>query len=180
MEQQETKKSKATRINKLFKKHKRLLKDKEAIGEFKEPIIQLIKRGNKVEWYEDATKGQFEYENSDGETRHITLNPHYQLTFDYGGKIFRGYICHEDYPIPLPAEPLVQAEMFHIAIDKTLNDMRKWKAEEISAKAGFWFKVLGGVALIILAYAIYKLLVKEPITTTDVQNLSNLTQVALT
>ena len=71
-------------------------------------------------------------------------------SFDYGkGNKFKGYICHEDYPIPLPDNPVLTAEVFQMAIDKTLNDIKKWRAKELQAKGDLVWKLLVGVAIVI-------------------------------
>ena len=113
----------------------------------------------KVEFFEEATKGQFVYQHSDGEERYITLNPRWLQTFDYGKKTFRGYICHEDHPYPLPEEPTVTAEMTGIAVEKTLNDVKKWKTKELSEKTKMWQTIFFGIAMIIAAAALYRTLV---------------------
>jgi len=156
------KKQEAKRIGMLFKKHKKLFKSYYETASFKEPVLILMRRGNKADFLEKATAGEFEIDHSDGSKRVILLNPKNLQTFDYGSKTFRGYICHEDFPVALPEEPLVSSEMFNIAVNKTLNDIKKWKAQEIKAKTDFIWKAAMGIALVIAAYALYRLLAPDP------------------
>lgn len=166
-------KTEAKRIKTLFKKHKGLIKDHQKTANFKEPILILMRRGNKAEFYEKANTGEFTFEHSDGTTRHILINQKNLQTFDYGQKTFRGYICHEDTPIPLPEEPIVTSELLNIAINKTLNDIKKWKAEETKAKGELIWKAGLAIAVIILAYAMYTLLKPEAPPTQIVQTLGS-------
>lgn len=152
-------KSQATRINNLFKKQKSIIGTQQSIATFKEPVLILMRNNMKSEFYENATIGKFEYTHSNGEEMYITLDQHFQYTFDYAGRNFRGYICHENYPFPLPHDPLITAELKKISDEKILNDYRKWLAEEWKAKGDLWWKVLGGIAICIGAYALFRLLV---------------------
>lgn len=154
--------SKATRARTLFKKHKKLIRSRQELTQFQEPVLFLIRRSRKVEFYENSTSGEFEYEHSDGDRRHIQLATQYQVTFDYADKNFRGYICHEDFPTPLPFDPVLTTELYEISIDKVLNDMKKWKAEELKARGELWFKILLGLAILVAAYTLYQMLSKSP------------------
>lgn len=167
--------SEAKRIRILFKKQKALFRAKEALSDFKEPVLFLIRRSGNVEFFEEATKGKFIFEHSlDEEDRYLILEPNNQVTFDYGTKRFRGYICHEDYPLPITViDPILTTEVFHMAIEKALNDIRKWQATELRAKADIIWKALAGIALIGGVYVLYKMLVKEPPTPTEIQNITN-------
>jgi hypothetical protein len=155
----EIKKSKALARNTLFKKKKALFKDYYDTADFKEPILILMRKTQNAEFFENATKGDFEYDHSDGTTRRIFLNTKYIQTFPYGKKVFKGYICHEDNPLPLPAEPEITAETVGLAIDKTLNDIKKWKADEFRAKGEFYWKIALGIVAIGAMYILYKLVI---------------------
>lgn len=152
------KKSEAKKIRMLLKKKKGILKKYYDTIPFTEPAMLLMRRGNKSEFYEKATQGEFNFTHTDGTERFITLNPKWLQTIPYGPKTFRMYICHEDHPTPLPNDPIITAEMMNIGINKTLHDIKKWKAEEIKAKGDFIWKVLIGIAIIIAAYGVYKIM----------------------
>lgn len=143
-------------IKTLIKRTQGIIKDKENLAKFEEPVLWLIRRTGKVEYYPGIKTSQFEFEHSDGQNRILIIGPPL-LHFDYGKDTFSGYICHEDYPTPLPSDPLITTELVTILIDKTLNDMKKWKAEEWKAKGKFVWYILGGIAVIILAYAVLKM-----------------------
>lgn len=171
------KQTKAQNRKTLFKKKKKLFKEYYDTVDFKEPIIILMRRTQNAEFFENATQGEFTYKHSDETERKILLNTKYLQTFPYGKKNFKGYICHEDSPLPLPAEPEVTAETIGIAIDKTLNDIKKWKAEEWKAKGDFYWKLALGIVAIIGIYILYKLLIPstdgtETIIVEDLKNKS--------
>jgi hypothetical protein len=155
----EIKLSKAQERKVLFKKKKNIFQSYYDTADFKEPVLILMRRNQNAEFFENATQGEFPYEHSDGTERKIYLNTKYLQSFPYGKKVFKGYICHEDNPLPLPAEPEITAETVGLAIDKTLNDIKKWKAEEWKAKGEFYWKIAIGVVAIIGMYILYKLLI---------------------
>ena len=45
----------------------------------------------RVEFYEDATHGEYAFNHSDGRKRVITLDPTFLHTFDYGKRTFKGW-----------------------------------------------------------------------------------------
>lgn len=139
----------------LFKKHKGLIRKYYSIAQFKEPVVLLMRRGNMIEFLEGETGDHLDIEHSNGENRKIILNQSFLYTFDYGKRSFRGYICHEDHPIPIPYDPLVMCELFGVAIDKTLNDVRKWKIKEIQEKTNFWWTILIGLAILVALVVVY-------------------------
>ena len=101
---------KSERIRVLLRKYKGLMKSHYKTVQFKEPIVFLIRRNKKVEFFDNALTGRFAFTHSDGDDRFILLEKN-MLEFDYGAKKFRGYICHEDSPIPLPDTPLITSVM---------------------------------------------------------------------
>lgn len=149
--------SRARRVRMLLKKNEAVFKDKKVLTDFKEPILQLIRRSGEVEFYEDASKGSFVFKHSDGQDREIYLNPSGQLTFDYGKRKFKGYICYEDSPTNLPEHPRVTAETINGIVEKATMDMRKMNSrkQELQLKT---IKVLGMLALGAgLLYILYKI-----------------------
>lgn len=156
--------SKAEKKKILFKKKKRFIKEYKEMTAFSEPILILMRRNQKAEFYENATQGKFEFEHSDKTERYIILDTKYLQTFPYGKSTFKGYICHEDHPLPLPNEPEVTSETIGIAIDKTLNDIKKWKAQEIKAKGELIWKIAIGIAIIIGMYILYTMFAPQQTT----------------
>lgn len=184
-----TKTSEATRRRTLFKKYKKLFKSKEALSDFQEPILFLERQSSKVEFYENATGGKFEYKHSDGKDRFIILDTRFLKSFDYAGRTFKGYYCHEDFPTPLPDSPIITAELVAIMFEKVLNDISKWKTEELKAKAlniKAWAIFAGVIIGGILLYVI--LAPSNPQTaqtllenmTNATQNITNVTTTAIT
>lgn len=133
----------------MLKKYNKTFKSYNEMSNFKEPVVFLARRNRRVEFFEDATKGRFEFTHSDGEMGKIDLSPEYLNTFDYGKRTFKGYICHEDHPTPLPENPIVTAELFNIAEEKVLHDMKKWKKSEQEGIGLKWKQILIGIALVI-------------------------------
>lgn len=178
MEQNKIKRVNPTEIKFIYKKYQKLMRQKEELADFKEPIVMLERRDGGVDFYEDAKQGEWEYEHSEGEYRIITLHPKFLKKFRYGKGFFKGYYCHEDYPFPLTADILCPIDTFTVAIEKALNDMRKWKAQEWEARGNFWWKVAGGIALLIGVYILYKMLIpsnttiEHKVTETIIQNVT--------
>lgn len=147
----------------LFTKAKGILGKYNKMVDFNEPILQLIRRSGSVEWKDGVNKSIFEFTHSDGSIRKILLDIKDLKTFKYGKRKFSGYICHEDFPTPLPGDPIVTSEMIGIAIDKTLNDIAKWKSEVLKARGDMVWKIGLAVAVVIGAIALYMMLVpKDP------------------
>ena len=143
------KQSKARRIKLLLKKYDKTFKAHMEMSNFKEPVVFLMKRNRKVEFYENATQGSFKFERTDGREGNIELAPEFLHTFDYGKRTFKGYLCHEDYLTPLPESPVIMADMFNIAQEKTLHDVRKWKKDEQAGIGLKWKQILIGIAILV-------------------------------
>jgi hypothetical protein len=101
-------------------------------------------------------------------------------TFEYGKNQFKGFVCHEDFPMPLPEDPVLTTEMMGIVIEKTLNDMKKWKTEEWKAKTNFYWKVIIGIAILAGMYILYKMLIeKQPPTGQEVTTITDTAKTAI-
>ena len=146
--------SRAKRVRMLLKKNSEVFKDKQKLTDFKEPVLMMIRRSGSVEFYEDASKGEFQFKHSDGNDRIIYLDPSGQLTFDYGKRKFKGYICQEDTPMPLPENPKVAVDGINGIVEKVGLDMKKLnlRGKELQLKTMktlMWFG-LGALLLLIL------------------------------
>lgn len=162
------KKSRAKEIKTLLKKTKKLIGTHLRTIPFKQPIVFLIRNNKNVEFYEEATTGTFEFEHTNGKQYKIYLDgTNGLLDFGYGEHKFKGYILHEDNAFPLPEKPIHNTIMVNALIDKTLHDIKSWTAKELEAKAKVIWYLLGGIAVIILAYALLKILM--PATPTPIQ-----------
>lgn len=149
------KKSQATRIKDLFTKHRKYLQTTYQTAEFKEPIMFFERRSGEVEWHENVTAGLFGYTHSEGTKRYIVLTPSKQKKFGFANKKFKGYWCHEDYPLPLPQDPYMTSEQLNIIVEKSLNDINKWRAKDYKAKGDMWWKIGLAIAAIIAAAALF-------------------------
>lgn len=148
--------SRAKRVRMLLKKNEAVFKDKQALTEFKEPVAFLRRRSGATEIYEDASKGSLVFKHSDGSDREIYLEPSSQGTMDYGKRKFKYYFCHEDYPLPLPENPLVTADTINAIVEKSTMDMRKLNERRETLKLKT-IKLLGLLALgAALLYILYK------------------------
>lgn len=150
--------SKAKKAEVLFKKHKGLIKEYYRFVPFDEPIMIFIRRTGKAEWHEKVTLGQYNFTHSNGEQRYIIIDRN-QIEFKVGDKKFKGYICHEDHPFPLPEEPLLTTEMFDITIDKTLHDRKDWETKLTREKGKLIWTIAISIAIIIAAYAVFRMVV---------------------
>lgn len=153
--------SKAKRIRTLFTKQKKLLGHYYKAVEIKPPFLELMRNNGDVEFYEEATKGKFKFTHSSGEEREIYLIPSRQVRKTYLDKDMKGYICHEDNPLPLPTDPILTIETLELVVDKTLNDVRKWKAEEYEAKGDFVKSFVWIIVAVGIIYILYKLIVPQ-------------------
>lgn len=153
--------SQAKRIRELLHVHKGLFKKKQSLTDFNEPILFLIRRDKNIEFYEKATKGEFTFTHSDGKERKIDLIPSQQLAMDYAGRKTRCYWCHEDYPIPLPEDPLVTSEIVAISQEKSMHDINKFRLKEEQIKSGSKIKFVLAIAGLVLAIALAIMLIPE-------------------
>lgn len=170
------------RIKILIKKQKKLIGSHKKITGFKEPVVFFIRNNGHVEFYENAKNSKFRFQTEKEQERTIELDTGRMLTFDYGNNNFKGYILHEDNPFPLPIKPVIDAELLYIITEKVLNDMRKWKAEELKALSGIIGKIALFAMVIIGGYILYKIMVKEPPTPADqgiIQIVQNGTQLII-
>ena len=155
------KQSRAKKIKILLKSYDKRMGSYLEMANFKEPVMFLMRNTRKTEFFDDVTTGWFQFEHTDGSSRRIKISPEFLQTFDYGKNTFKGYICHEDYPTPLPEKPVVTAEQFQWAIDKTQQDLLNHKAKEYDARGNMWYKIAIGIAIIIGVIAFAKLLVPD-------------------
>jgi len=165
----------------LIKKSKGWIFTYNNVAEFKEPIAILLRRTGRAEFFEEVNSGEWTIKHSDGKNRVLFLDPRFIHTFKYGKKEFRGYVCHEDFPTPLPEDPVITAEMVGIVTEKTLHDLNKWKAQEWTAKGDFIWKIALGIAALVGMYILYKMLVPSPtgvgasVAQTVAENITNAT-----
>lgn len=156
------KRSRAKKIRNLIKKQKGILKEEIKTTKFKEPIMLLERLNGEVELYEDVTKGLFEYKHSNGETRFIIVEPSTKRSFGFADRRFTGYIAHENYPITGLPEPLMTVEQVNTIVEKSINDMKEWKAKEIREYKGLVKWAFIGLAIVIVAYFLGKAIVGSP------------------
>lgn len=164
--QDELRKSQAKRIKNIITKHKAWKGARYNTTNFQEPVMFLERRSGEVEFYENATMGLFEYEHSDGEKRFLILTPSKLKKHGYADRAFKGYWCHEDHPLPLPEEPLITTEQVNIIVDKSLNDIKEWKAKEVQAWSNLTWTILIGIAIVIVAVALLVMLWPEKVPET--------------
>jgi len=151
--------SQARRVKILFKKQKSLFSSYQNMSSFNEPVLFLIRNTGKIEFYEKCTAGKFTFTHSDGKERAIELAPEYLKTFDYGKKMFKGYICDENRSVPLPESPLCTIDAYETGITKTLNDLSKWKAKEYEGLGKMWINIAIAIAIVIGIIVVAKIMV---------------------
>lgn len=163
----------------LFKKTKNLLRAHISLVEFDEPVGILLRRNRRAEFYEGLKKGKFSFRHSDGTERFIMLDPRYLQIMPYGMKStgMAGYIMHEDFPTPIPEDPVLTIEQSGEALEKVMNDVRDLRAKEYRAKGEMWWKILLGVAILGAVYVLYGMLVDKgappvQVTVPVVQNIT--------
>lgn len=160
------KESKAKRIKNIFLKYKDWIRTTYDTIPFEEPIMFLERGSGKVEFYENATAGFLEFTHSNGDTRFLVITPTRKKEFGFGKKAFKGYYCHEDFPLPLPEDPLATTEQMDIVLKNAMASMDKLRAEELKQKGEAQRKLIKTVAYaiagIIGMIILYKLVVPEP------------------
>lgn len=146
--------SKAKKVRSLLQMQKGLIKRKQSLTDFQEPVLFLVRRDGKMETYEKATSGKFIFDHSTGKPRFIELRPSDQITFDYGDKKVRGYIAHEDRPFAGWDEPIIDSETVMLGYEKTKATDLKYqsKIEDLKRKGKLtwvWIilALLGGFGL---------------------------------
>lgn len=144
-------KSRAKRVKNLFLKYQNWRGAYYNTTQFKSPCMFLERRSGDVEFYEDATAGLMEYDHSDKSKRFIILIPSMQKKFGFADRSFKGYFCHEDSPLPIGTDPTITTEQVNIIVDKSLNDIKEWKAKEIKEWSNLAWTVGLGIAIIFLA-----------------------------
>lgn len=152
--------SRAKKVDALLVKHKTRFSSYINLTNFKEPCAFFERRSGHVEFLENVTAGVYKFKHSDGEERYNIIPPSAsQKRFGVGKRSFRGYYLHEDYPLPLPQDPLMTAEQVNIAIDKALTEMKEWKAKELMAKRKYAMVILWLLVILIGGYVLYKMVV---------------------
>lgn len=141
----------------LFKKHKGLIRAEEQLSNFKEPAAILMRRSGAGQWFENVTKGKFDFDHSDGSKRFIIITGKPQ-DMQYAGKTFKLYILHEDFPLPLPEDPLYTTEQVSLMLEQALISTQKLKAKDWEGKTNLVKTIIWGVIGIIGAYILYKIL----------------------
>lgn len=159
------KKSEAKRIKNIMYRMKGWRKNKKKITKAKQPVMFFRRRTGDTEIYEKVTSGIFEYKHTDGEERYIIVNPKDQEKVGWGDIAFKAYFAHEDYPTTSLPEPLINTEQMNTIIEKSLQDLKKYKAQELKYKGRAWLYIAAAIGLIIMAFALYKLLVPQNTTT---------------
>ncbi|MBD3248451.1 hypothetical protein GF336_00210 [Candidatus Woesearchaeota archaeon] len=154
------KKSDAEKIEGALQMYKGLLKTKQKLTNFKEPLAFLIRRNGEIDFYEKATKGELEFVHSSGDERRIELIPSKLLDFPYADRRVKLYILHEDFPIPIPdSDPVVSSESISISQGKSLHDVDKFKRKAEQYKNASVYKILIAIAIIIFVGAVASTLV---------------------
>lgn len=154
-------KSQAKPIEQLIQIHKGLIKRKQKFAEFKEPVLFLIRRNQNIEFYENATKGEFAFEHTDGDIRKIDLVPSKMMSFPFADRKIRCYICQEDSPLPLPEDPVVSSELIRISQEKSMHDINEYRLKEAKVMSGARMKVFIGIAIVIGAIALAIIMIPE-------------------
>lgn len=148
--------SKATKVKSLIQKQKGLLKKRQSLTEFQEPVLFLTRQSGIMDIYEKATAGKFMFEHTNGKTRFIELRPSDQVTFPYGDKRVRAYVAHENRPFAGWEEPVVDGESVMLGYEKTkATDLKYQQSIERLKNAGkmTWVWIIIGIAVAVTIIA---------------------------
>lgn len=163
------------RINTLITKQKKLLKTYYNKTRFQEPALILLRNSQQAEFYEGITTGKYKYTHSDGRERELLVTNSRRYQFPYLNESFSCYIAHEDSTTVLPEDPILTSELYMISKNKDLNDIQNYKAKELKAVSGL-VKTIGLILIgLIIAYAIYKMILPPQATNTAAETIKNIT-----
>ena len=163
----------------IIKKSRRGLRTLRDVVPLKEPVVILMRRSSEIEVYEGEKKRNFDYKHSDGDERHIILNPKYIYNFKYGRGNFKAYVCHEDHPFPLPEDPIISTDMLHTTLNKVLHDEREWEVKEKKERTKLVKTVLGGLAILAVIAVLYFAVLKPDVGATIIREVArNTTTIA--
>lgn len=155
-------KTQARKVNILLKRYQGWFKKQYELTNFEEPALLLIRRTGKIEFREKATQGLLEIMHTDGHRRFIVLDPRKQLNMEYGTRTIRTYIVHEDYPFPLPENPIIDSESFTTNVEQTLNNIGNFRAKEINATANLIKTIAIGGAILLALFIVWKMVIPDP------------------
>jgi hypothetical protein len=157
LEEKKVKISKAKKVRSLLQKQKGLIKKKQSLTQFDEPVLDLYRRDGRVECFEKATAGKLVYTHSNGKEMYMTLRPGDQYMRDYGGRKVRWYVAHEDRPFAGFENPILDSETVMLGYEKTKATDLKYqeriaKLKNASKMTWVWIilAILGGLALLFL------------------------------
>lgn len=120
-------------IKNLLKVTKKVIGYKEELARFKEPVLLLLRRNGEVSIYHGVKDTQWQYEHTDTTMRVIFLNTA-PYNMPYAGETFKMWICHEDFPFPMPMDIMTTTEEVTTIIDKVGAGMNKLLIEGLRAK----------------------------------------------
>lgn len=138
-----------------------MIKSYREPANFKEPILKLIRRTQKVEYYEGITQGIWEFIHSDGTTRKMIIGPQSKLVFPAGTKTYVGYIRHEDHPSDPFQHPRITGEEFTSVMRKTISDKQQWdeKAKHVKATGTMWMNIFIGIGALVFLICVGLMLI---------------------
>lgn len=142
----------------LFKKYKKILGEEERLSNFKEPAAILLRRSGQGEWLEGVTKGKYAFTHSDGSRRFIIITGK-PNDMRYAGRLFKLYVLHEDFPIPIPEDPLITTEQVSLMLEQALIGSQKIRAKDWEGKNNMIKIIIWGIIGLIVAVIVYKLVV---------------------
>lgn len=150
------------RIPLLYKKTKGLIWDHKKLKSFKEPCALLMRGNGSVEFYENIRGTEYNFEHSNGRKARILLYAQAIKNFDYAGTTFKGYILDENKATPIRDGTEYSDHMSSLVIDNTIKtysaEIEKLRLEEAKQAGKTWMNVFIGVALVIIAYGVYKMM----------------------
>ena len=143
------KQSQAEKIESVLQVTKGILGEKEKLAKFEEPLIQLMRRTGKLEWFHKATEGAFSFDHTNGGKRTVQIDRGNLWRGEYANENVEMYIIHEDYPTSFPENPIVTGQMIENLIDKTQHDTASLKTRELRAKGDLVYKVALAITVIV-------------------------------
>lgn len=150
LQEKDEKISKATRVRSLLQKQKGLIRSKQTLTDFKEPVLFLVRRDGKMDIYEKATAGKFIFEHSSGDSKFLELRPADQITFDYADRKVRGYVAFEDRPFAGWDDVIIDNDSLSSNLEKIKSTDLKYqeRIEALKNKGKLtWVYIIIGLAI---------------------------------
>lgn len=184
---QNTRISTGQRTDKIFEAYKNWKGHETKLTNVTEPIMLFGRRNGTFELYEGVTQGTWTFKHSSGEERFIIIDPNTMCRIGIGRNSIRAYWAHEDHPVTGWPSPITTGEQVNTFADKLMADVKNWLLKKADIDNKRWLYIAAAVALVLIAFGLYKGMVPPPTSNTVIiqganamnETIKNMTHAAL-